>query len=147
MATQIFVSLPTSDLERAKAFYTGVGWPLNPQLSDDNGACFVVSEHIYLMIVAREFLATFTDKPIVDPSTMLQTQTGLSADSREEVDAIIERAIAAGGREDREAQDYGFMYSRDFEDPDGNHFGIIWSDPTASDSGQGASAGQQSQGT
>lgn len=132
MATQIFVSLPTSDLERAKEFYTGLGWPINPQLSDDNGACFMVSEDIFIMIMTREFLATFTDKPIVDPSKMLQTQTGLSADSRGDVDSLLEKALAAGGTEDQEPQDYGFMYSRDFEDPDGNHFGIIWTDPTAS---------------
>lgn len=145
MATQIFVSLPTSDLERAKAFYTGLGWPINPQLSDDNGACFIVSDDIFIMIMTREFLATFTDKPIVDPSKMLQTQTGLSADSRDDVDALLEKAIAAGGTEDQEPQDYGFMYSRDFEDPDGNHFGIIWTDPAASGMESEGAMAQQGQ--
>ncbi|KAE8766066.1 VOC family protein [Georgenia thermotolerans] len=145
MATEMFVNLPTSDLERAKAFYTGLGWRINENFTDENAACVIIDEHLYLMILTREFFATFTDKPIADPHTSLQVETAFSRDSRAEVDAIIERAVAAGGTEHREAQDYGFMYSRDFEDPDGNLFSALWMDPVAAEKGPEAFMAQQGQ--
>lgn len=146
MATQIFVNLPTGDLERSKAFYTGIGWSINPLFTDENAACVVIDENLYLMILTREFFATFTDKPIVDPRTSLQVETAFSRDSREAVDAIIEKVIAAGGTEHRETQDYGFMYARAFEDPDGNLFSALWMDPVAAEHGPDAFMAQQGTG-
>jgi predicted lactoylglutathione lyase len=145
MATSVFVNIPTNDLERAKAFYAGIGWKINPLFTDENAACVVISDTIYLMVLTRDFFATFTDKPIVDPATALQVETALSADSREEVDAFISKVVAAGGTEHREAQDYGFMYARDFEDPDGNLFSVLWMDPVASEQGPEAFMAQQGQ--
>jgi len=135
MSTAVFVNLPTSDLPRAKAFYEQIGWKLNPLFTDDNAACVVVDENVYLMVLTREFFATFTDKPIADPHTSLQVETALSRDSREAVDDLIAKVIDAGGVEHREAQDYGFMYSRDFEDPDGNLFSALYMDPVAAELG------------
>ena len=135
MSTDIFVNLTTTDLPRAKEFYQGLGWSINPNFTDDNAACVVIDEHVYLMVLTREFFGTFTAKPISDPHTSCQMQTSLSAGSREAVDAFLEKVLAAGGTEPREAQDYGFMYSRDFEDPDGNEFGILWMDPKAAEVG------------
>lgn len=135
MATSIFVNLPTTDLERAKRFFEGLGWTIEPNFTDDNAACVVIDENAYLMVLTRDFFATFTDKPIADPGTSLQVETAFSRDSREEVDAILERALAAGGSEPRPAQDYGFMYSRNFEDPDGNLFSALWMDPAAAEMG------------
>lgn len=143
MPTEIFVSLPTSDLERAKTFFTGLGWTINPNFTDENAACIVIGEHIYVMILTREFFATFTYKTIIDPATSAQVQVALSRETREEVDALVEKAVAAGGREHGEAQDYGFMYSRDFEDPDGNVFGALWMDPVAAEMGPEAFMAQQ----
>jgi predicted lactoylglutathione lyase len=145
MVTSIFVNLPTSDLERSKAFFTGLGWSINPMFTDENAICVVIEENLYLMVLTREFFSTFTDKPIVDPSTALQVETAFSRDSREEVDAIIEKAIAAGGTEHREVQDYGFMYARDFEDPDGNLFSALWMNPVAAEIGPEAFMAQQGQ--
>lgn len=145
MATEMFVNLPTSDLERAKAFYTGLGWRINENFTDENAACVIIDEHLYLMILTRDFFATFTDKPIADPHTSVQVETAISRESRADVDALIERAVAAGGTEHREAQDYGFMYSRDFEDPDGNLFGVLWMDPVAAEKGPEAFMAQQGQ--
>lgn len=143
MATEIFVNLPTSDLARAKAFYSGLGWRIEPNFTDDNAACVVIDEHLYLMVLTREFFATFTDKPIADPRTSLQVETAFSRESREAVDEIVEKAVAAGGTEHREAQDYGFMYSRDFEDPDGNLFSALWMDPLAAEKGPAEFMAQQ----
>jgi predicted lactoylglutathione lyase len=107
----------------------------------------VIDERLYLMILTRDFFATFTDKPIADPSTSLQVETAFSRDSREAVDEILEKAIAAGGTEHRTAQDYGFMYARDFEDPDGNLFSALWMDPVASEKGPEAFMAQQEAGS
>lgn len=131
MQDVIFISLPTNDVEKATRFYTDLGWKFNPQMSDERGVCFSVTDTVYLMIMDREFMATFTTKKIVDPSETLQTQVAISADTREEVNAFIEKVMAAGGAESGEAQDYDFMYTRDFEDPAGNHFAIQWMAPEA----------------
>lgn len=143
MTTNIFVNLPTTDLDRAKAFYTGLGWRIEPNFTDENAACIVIDDNIFLMVLTREFFATFTDKPIADPHTSAQVETALSRESREEVDALLERALAAGGAEPRPAQDYGFMYARDFEDPDGNHFSALYMDPVAAQDGPEAFLAQQ----
>lgn len=136
--TKIFVNLPTSDLERAKAFYTALGCEINPQFTDENAACVVWSEDIHFMVLTREFFATFTDKPIADAQQSLQVSSSFTCDSREEVDAIMEKALAAGGTEPKPAQDYGFMYSRDIDDPDGNSLGFLYMVPEAAEKGPAA---------
>jgi len=146
MATQVFVNLPTTDLDRAKAFYTGLGWKIEPNFTDENAACVVIDENVFLMVLTREFFATFTDKPIADPKTSLQVETALSSESRAAVDALAERALAAGGTEPRDAQDMGFMYSRSFEDPDGNLFSTLWMDPKAAEQGPEAFMAEQNGG-
>lgn len=137
MAMNIFVNIPTSDLARSKTFFEGIGWQIEPNFTDHNAACVRIDEAIYLMVLTREFFATFTDKPIVDPAAALQVETALSLDSRADVDAMIERAVAAGGVEHRTPQEMGFMYARDFEDPDGNLFSVFWMDPVAAEQGPG----------
>jgi len=133
--TQIFVNLPTSDLERSKAFYAALGCELNPLFTDENAACIVWDESIYFMMLTREFFASFTDKTVADPATTAQVLTALSRPSREAVDAVLTQGLAAGGVEPREAQDYGFMYSRDLEDPDGNVLEFMWMAPQAAEEG------------
>ena len=149
--TSIFVNIPTTDLERAKSFYTSLGYAINPLFTDENAACVVLSDNIYFMVVTREFLGTFTDKPIIDPKTQAQTAISLTCESREAVDDMVAKALAAGGTEPRPAQDYGFMYSRDLEDPDGNILGYLFMEPAAVEKGpeaylaeQGAGASQPS---
>lgn len=141
MSTQIFITVTTTDLERTKGFYNALGWRLNPELSDDNGVCFVVDEGIYLMVLRREFFSTLTDKQFADPRTHAQALHALGCDSREAVDAIVERGVAAGGSAPGEPQDYGFMYARDLEDPDGNGIQFHYMVPDAvADGPQGALA-------
>lgn len=129
MPTNIFVSYPTADLERSKAFYTALGTRVNPQFTDENAACFVWDDNIYTMVLKREFFATFTDKQVADPATTAQMQVAFSRDSRQDVDAVAEAGLAAGGSEPRPAQDLGFMYSRDLEDPDGNVVAFMYMAP------------------
>lgn len=143
MVTSIFVNLPTSDLDRAKKFYAGLGWKIDPSFTNDDAACVVIDENVFLMVLTRDFFATFTDKAITDPRTSIQVEVAFSRDSREQVDEIMEKAIAAGASEHRTAQDYGFMYGRNFEDPDGNLFNALWMDPVAAEIGPEAYMAQQ----
>ncbi len=145
MTTSMFVNLPTVDLARSKAFYEGLGYGINPMFTDDNAVCVVLGDNLYFMVVTREFLATFTDKEITDPRTHAQTMIALTCESRAEVDAMIAKGLAAGGSEPRPAQDYGFMYSRDLEDPDGNLLGYLYMEPTAAEQGPEAYLAQQGQ--
>ncbi|MBT2500797.1 glyoxalase [Agromyces sp. ISL-38] len=147
MPTSIFVSLPTTDLERSKAFYTALGFDINPFFTDENSACVVLDENMYIMVLTREYLGTFTDKQIIDPKTHAQTSISLSRDSRDDVDEVLAKGLAAGGSEPREAQDYGFMYSRDLEDPDGNVLGFLFMEPAAAEMGPEAYLAEQGAGT
>ncbi len=135
MSTQVFVNLPTTDLERGKAFYTAIGASINPLFTDENAACIVFSDDVFFMLLTREYLATFTDKPIADPKAVAQVLVALSRESREHVDSTVDAGLAAGGSEPRPAQDYGFMYSRDLEDPDGNILEFIYMSPEAAEAG------------
>jgi len=143
--TQIFLNLPTRDLERSLAFYRALGCDINPNFTDENAGCVVWSEDVYFMVLTREFFATFTDKEVADPRTTAQAMTALSRESRADVDAVMDRGLAAGGVEPRPAQDYGFMYSRDLEDPDGNILEFLWMDPAAAEQGPEAYAAQAQQ--
>lgn len=142
--SQMFVNLPVTDLERAKAFYTSLGFTINPKFTDHNAACVVVEEgHNYFMILVREFFQTFTDLPIGDNAVNPAVSTALFFDSREGVDAAAEAGLAAGGSEPRPANDYGFMYQRGINDPDGNLLELGWMDPVAAEQGPEAFAGQE----
>ncbi len=141
--THIFVNIVTDDLERSKAFYSALGAGLNPLLTDDNAACIVWDENVFFMAVTRDHFATFTDKQIVDPRTQAQVLIALSRESREEVDRIIEAGLANGGAEPTEAKDYGFMYSRDLEDPDGNGVEFFFMEGQAAEQGPDASLAEQ----
>jgi predicted lactoylglutathione lyase len=141
---QMFVNLPVTDLERAKAFYTALGFTINPLFTDHNAACVVVEEdHNYFMILVRDYFQTFTDLPIGDPAVNPSVATAIFFDSREAVDEAVTAGIAAGGSEPRPASDYGFMYQRQLNDPDGNFLEIGWMDPTAAAQGPEAFAEQQ----
>jgi len=132
MPKMIFVNLPVKDLPAATAFYKAIGCEQNMQFSDENASSMMWSDTIVFMLLKREFYSTFTAKPIADAHAVSAHLISLSFDRREDVDAIVEAAKAAGGKADAQPpQDYGFMYTRDFEDLDGNGFGPVWMNPEA----------------
>jgi predicted lactoylglutathione lyase len=142
--TSMFVNLPVTDLDRAKAFYEALGFRINPAFTDHNAACVVVEEdHSYFMILVREFFQTFTDLPLGDPAVNPSVATAIFVDSREEVDKAVTAGLAAGGTEARPAADYGFMYQRQLTDPDGNLIEFGWMDPVAAAQGPEAFMNQQ----
>jgi uncharacterized protein len=131
MAKQIFVNLPISNLKASMAFYDALGFKNNPQFSDDNAACMVYSEHIYVMLHSHGSWRRFTQRPI-PPSTSSEVMLALSVDSIQEVDTMNNIATANGGTADiNPKQDLGFMYSRALTDPDGHIWEPFWMDPAA----------------
>ena len=142
--TAMFVNLPVNDLERAKAFYTAIGFTINPKFTDHNAACVVVEdEHSYFMILTREYFQTFTDLPIGDPAVNPSVSTAILLDKRGAVDKAVADGLAAGGSETHPASDYGFMYQRQLTDPDGNILEFGYMDPAAAGQGPEAFADQQ----
>ena len=129
MSTKMFVNLPVKDLSRSKEFYVKLGFTFNPQFTNQNAACMVISEDNYAMLLVESFFKTFTKKEIVDAKKNTEALIALSAESRQKVDEILNKALAAGAKEPRAPQDHEFMYGRAFEDPDGHIWEIFWMDP------------------
>jgi predicted lactoylglutathione lyase len=132
MSMMMFVNLPVADLERATAFYSGLGFSVNPQFTDDTAACIVLDDgHVYLMLLTHDSWARFTSKSIVDSSMSSEVILSISADDRVGVDTLADTALATGGSFSYDPQDMGFMYSRSFQDPDGHLWEVVHLDTTA----------------
>lgn len=129
MNKNIFVNLAVNDLERSKEFFTKLGYTFNAQFTDATAAALVISDNIYAMLLTHEKMKQFTKKQIVDSRSGTEAIVALSCESKEEVNQTIERVLAAGGKEARPTEDYGFMYGRSFEDPDGHIWEVFWMDP------------------
>lgn len=125
MSRQIFLNLPVSDLPRSIAFFTALGFTNDLQCSSDNGACIVISDTIFVMLCTRDKFRDFTPKAICDTSKAVEVLINLSCESREEVDGLVARALAAGGSTYDEPEDLAFMYSHSFLDPDGHGWGLF----------------------
>ncbi|MGY1642128.1 VOC family protein [Geodermatophilus sp. SYSU D00703] len=125
----IFVNLPVSDLAAAKTFYGGLGFSFNEQFSDERTASVVIDENIVVMLLTRDRFADFVTGEVGDPAAATTQLTALSAGSREEVDQLVERALANGGKPWKPSQDHGFMYGASFTDPDGHVWEAVWVDP------------------
>ncbi|NLU71615.1 VOC family protein [Streptomyces sp. HNM0575] len=131
MSTKIFVNLPVKDLDKSRDFFSRLGYSFNPQFSDENAACLVISEDIFAMLLIEPFFKSFTKKEVADSRTSTEAMIALSADSRAAVDELADKALAAGGSTAGEPQDHGFMYGRAFYDLDDHHWEVVWMDPAA----------------
>ena len=131
MITKLFVNLPVKDLNKTVEFFTKLGFTFNPQFTDENSTCMIVSNDIFVMLLVEKFFKTFTKKEISDVSKNTEVIVALSTQSREEVDQMMEKVIGAGGKESRDPQDHGWMYGRSFEDIDGHLWEIFYMDETA----------------
>ena len=128
---KIFVNLPVKDLNKSIDFFTKLGFSFNPQFTNENATCMIIEENIFAMLSVEKFFKTFTKKEIVDASISTEVFISLSVDSKEEVDDLVNKALAAGGKTPNEPHDLGFMYSWDFEDLDGHAWDIFYMDPSA----------------
>ena len=141
MPKMIFLNLPVTDLARAVGFYEAIGATRNPKFSDATAAMMVVSDTIHVMLLTHNKFRQFTPKAIADSRATSEVLICLSADSRDAVDAMVATVAPAGGVADPSPkQDYGFMYGRSFEDPDGHIWEVMWMDAAAAEKGPAAFA-------
>ena len=141
MTQMIFVNLPVADLDASKAFYSAIGFTNEPKFTDETAAAMQLSDTICVMLLTHDTWKSFTTKAIPDARQSAQVMLCLSRDSREHVDATLADVAAAGGNADCDPpQDYGFMYGRSFEDPDGHNWEVMWMDQAAVEQGPEAFA-------
>ena len=137
MTRTIFINLPVTDLPRSMAFYEAVGFTNNPMFTNEQAAAMAWSDEIVVMLLTHDFWKTFTSKAIPDAANTAQVLLCLSQDSKEAVEEIVGKAVAAGGKADpTPTQDMGFMYGRSFEDPDGHIWENAYMDMSAVPEGE-----------
>lgn len=129
MSTKIFINLPVKDLDKSKEFFAKLGYTFKAQFTDEKAACLVISDSIFTMLITEAFFKTFLRKEMADAKKTTEVLLALSVDSKEQVDEMYNKAIAAGASEARKTEDHGFMFSRSFEDLDGHIWEILWMDP------------------
>ena len=120
MAKQIFVNLPVKDLKKTINFFTKLGFKFKPKFTDENATCMIIGKNIFAMLLVEKFFKRFTKKKIYNAKKSTGAILALSVESRKKVDEMIKKVIAAGGKETRKAEDYGWMYGRAFEDINGH---------------------------
>ncbi|RCX23843.1 hypothetical protein DFP94_1011447 [Fontibacillus phaseoli] len=126
---QIFVNLPVKNLDKTMVFFKQIGFEFNPQFTNEQAACLVISEHIFAMLLTEPYFKTFTEKEIADSTSHTEVILAFAASSREQVDEIVNRALAAGGSKYNDPVDHGFMYSWSFQDLDGHLWEVMYMDP------------------
>ncbi|SMG54931.1 VOC family protein [Paraburkholderia susongensis] len=131
MHKQIYVNLAVDNLERSKAFFSALGLSFEPRFSNERAASLILGENLYAMLLVKDMFKTFTHKLLADPKESTEVLLCLSCESREEVDALVAKALAAGGSAPRAPQDHGFMYGHGFEDLDGHIRELVYMDPNA----------------
>lgn len=128
---KLFVNIPVSDLQRSITFFEALGMTFNPHFTDATATCMLVGEDAYFMLLVRDRFGSFASHPVGNPHTETNAIFALSVNSREEVDEMVAKAVAAGGAFAVDRQDHGFMYGWSFLDPDGHHWEVFWMDPNA----------------
>ena len=131
MHKQIFVNLPVKNVERTKAFFSSLGFGFNPDFSNEQALSMVIGENIFAMLLAEPFFQGFTKKPLADATKTTEVIVCLSCESRDEVDQLVAKAVAAGATVPNPPQDHGFMYGHGFEDLDGHQWELTFMDPNA----------------
>jgi uncharacterized protein len=127
-ADKVFINLPVKDLDQSISFFTEIGFEFNPQFTDENATCMVINENAFVMLLVEDFFKTFTKKEISDTTKSTEAILAISADSREQVDEIVNKALAAGGKASNDPVDHGFMYGWSFQDIDGHLWELIYMD-------------------
>ena len=127
----MFVNLPVRDLKKSMEFFRTLGFTFNPKFTDDNAACMLVGEDAYVMLLAQPFFKTFTNREICDTATHVEGLIAVTCENRTDVDPLVEKALASGGRRAMPPKDHGFMYVSSFYDLDGHHWEAFWMDPAA----------------
>jgi hypothetical protein len=131
MSRKIFVNLPVRDLKKSILFFENLGFSFNPQFTDETASCMIISDDIYAMLLTQDKFETFSPNPICDANKSTEVLICLSCHSRNEVDTLVNKAVAGGGKTYNEPKDHGFMYQHGFQDPDGHIWELVYMEPEA----------------
>ncbi len=127
-SSNIFVNLPIKNLKKSVEFFSTLGFEFNQQFTDKTTTCMIVSDNIFVMLLEESRFQTFTNKDIVDATKATEVLIALSAESPEQVNEMVNKAIEAGGSHANEKQDHGFMYGWSFQDLDGHIWEVVYMD-------------------
>ena len=127
---KIFVNLPVQDLSRSMAFFRALGYTFNTQFTNEDAACLVLGDDIFVMLLLKPFFKGFITNEVAEAKQVTEMIIALSVDSRDAADTLVDKALLAGGSLSKEIQDMGYMYSRSFLDPDGHHWEVFYMDPS-----------------
>lgn len=125
-STHIFVNLPVKNLDKSMAFFTEIGFEFNEQMTDKNAACMIVGPNIYVMLLVEPYFKSFTRKQLADATSTTEVIVSLTADSRADVNELVNNALAAGGNASHDKMDNEFMYGWSFEDIDGHIWEVMY---------------------
>jgi uncharacterized protein len=128
---KLFVNVPVRDLQRSIDFFETLGFTFNTQFTDANATSMLVGEDAYFMLLTADYFKEFSKRPVGDPRKETNALFAITVNSREEVDALVKKAISAGGSHAGDPKDHGFMYQSSFYDLDGYHWEVFWMDPSA----------------
>jgi len=128
-AVTVYINLPVQDVDRARKFFGAVGFSFDERFCTDDTLAMTINDSCHAMLLKRARFASFSPRPVADPHNTAQVLTALQLESRQAVDALIDLAVANGGKDVREPIDYGFMYGRAFADPDGHIWEPFWISP------------------
>ncbi len=129
---KLFINLPVSNLRRSQAFYEALGFQSDPGFCDETAVGMRIDDTLFLMLLTPTKFADFAPAPQTDTKATTAVLNCLSCENREEVDDLTQRAASLGGLTDwRAPQDYGFMYGRGVQDPDGHVWEFMWMDEAA----------------
>jgi predicted lactoylglutathione lyase len=123
---QIYINLPVKNLEKSIAFFTALGFTFNPKFTDSNATCMIISDDIYAMLLVKKFFKTFITKEISDSRKSAEVILAVTAESRDAVNELVNKALAAGGKKSKDPEDHGWMYGWGFQDPDGHLWEVFY---------------------
>ncbi len=127
---KLFVNLPIKDLGKTRAFFGELGFTFDENFSDERGVCMQINPDTYYMLLTEPFFQSFTDKKIADSKSTVECYNALSAESRADVDRLVDKAMDLGATLGQKPEEYDFMYSRSFRDLDGHEWSFCWMDPS-----------------
>jgi uncharacterized protein len=128
---EMFVNLPVQNLAKSVDFFTKLGFEFDPRFTDENATCMIVGEKAFVMLLVQDFFKSFITKDLADSTTHVEATTAISAESREQVDEVVDHAMAAGAQPSGFSMDEGYMYGRSFQDLDGHLWEVLYMDMSA----------------
>ncbi len=130
---QIYINLPVKNLQKSIDFFTALGFTFNPQFTNENATCMIISDEIFVMLLMEDFFKTFISKDISDTDKTSEVILAITAESKNAVNEIVNKALSSGASKSKEPEDNGWMYGWGFQDPDGHLWEVFYMEENSKD--------------